>query len=76
VLQKQEPKQAISLREMIGDLNLLQILLVIYAIPVIALCALIGAGFIALALSDPGFAQLLLFTLIIGMIFGLPEALK
>lgn len=76
MLQKQDSQQSRSLREILGDLSLFQVLIVLYAIPVVILCVLIGAGFVALALSDPGFAQLVLFTLILGMIFGLPEALK
>jgi hypothetical protein len=47
----------------------------LYAIPIVIGFVIICAAFVALAFSDPGFAELLLFTAILGLIIGLPEAL-
>jgi ABC-type transport system involved in cytochrome bd biosynthesis fused ATPase/permease subunit len=59
----------------VEDINLLHALFLLYAIPIVIGFVIICAAFVALALSDPGFAELLLFTAILGLIIGLPEAL-
>jgi hypothetical protein len=64
------------LRETVGDLNPLHILLVCYAVPIVGLFVLVCVGFVVLMFADRGFAQLVLFTLILGMILGLPEVLQ
>jgi hypothetical protein len=61
--------------QVVEDRNLLHALFVLYAIPLILGFVILCVGFVALALSDPGFAELLLFTAILGLIIGLPEAL-
>jgi hypothetical protein len=61
---------------MLENANPLHLLLILYATPLIIGFALICVGLIALAFSDPGFAQFLLFTAILGLILGLPEALR
>ncbi len=70
--QQRQPGE--QLRELIGELNLLHVLLAIYAIPAI----LIGAGMIivvvTLAVMDGGFRQFMLFTAIVGLVIGLPAA--
>lgn len=63
------------LQQTVVDVNPLHVLFVLYAVPIVFGFLVICASFIALAVSDPGFAQLLLFTAILGLIFGLPEAL-
>ena len=71
------------MRERIGwllqiteDLNLFHILLVLYAVPIVLGFIFISIGFVVLAISDTGFATLLLLTIVLGMILALPTALR
>jgi ABC-type transport system involved in cytochrome bd biosynthesis fused ATPase/permease subunit len=61
--------------QVVEDVNILHGVFLLYAIPIVIGFVVICAAFIALAVSDPGFAELLLFTAILGLIIGLPEAL-
>jgi len=63
------------LRRVVEETNLFHALFLLYAIPIIFGFIIICAGFVVLAISDAGFAQLLLLTTILGLILGLPEAL-
>ncbi|GAB4109341.1 MAG: hypothetical protein Fur005_24190 [Roseiflexaceae bacterium] len=69
------PSRMSQLWEWFTDINPFHALLVIAALPVAILCCLVGMSVVVLAISDPGFAQLMLFTIILGMLFGLPEVL-
>jgi hypothetical protein len=76
VLPKPAPQREERLRQVIGDLNPLHILLMLYALIVVIGLFVICAGVIALAATDAGFAQFVLVTFIVGMLIGLPHALK
>lgn len=58
------------------EYNIFHLILLIYSIPVVLLFLAMALGVVALALSDPGFAQLVLLTVIMGLIIGLPQALR
>lgn len=69
-------KQEGPLRRFFQDYNLLHVVLLIYTIPIVILFILILLGLVALAYSEPSFGLLLLVTVIIGLVLGLPEALR
>lgn len=60
----------------VREINIFYVILVLYTIPLVLGFLAICVGFVALAITDPGFAQFLLFTLIVGMMLGLPAAFK
>jgi hypothetical protein len=70
------PEREGWLRQVMGDLNPFHIVFVLYAIPIALGFLLLCLGFVVLALSDAGFAQFALVTLIVGMIIGLPQVLR
>jgi hypothetical protein len=76
VLPKPAPQREGRLRQVIGDLNPLYILFMLYASIVAIGLFVVCAGVIALAATDAGFAQFVLVTFIVGMLIGLPHALK
>lgn len=64
------------LRQIVDDLNPYHVLFMLYAIPVAIGFVLVCVGFVALILSDAGFAHFALVTFIVGMIIGLPQVLR
>jgi hypothetical protein len=64
------------LRQITEDLNLFHVLLVLYAVPIVLGFIFVSIAFVALAITDTGFATLLLLTIILGMILALPAALR
>jgi hypothetical protein len=76
VLPNPAPQREGWLRQVIADLNPLQILLLLYASIVAGGLFLVCAGVVALAMTDAGFAQFVLVTFIVGMLIGLPHAFK